>query len=280
MTAPPTLLCLVGTGRCGSTLLLNLLARHPALAWPSGWTNAFPQLPILALSHRLWRLKDPGDFRGWRGFPKPAEPNGALEHYFGDLYVSEDPKELPRSVIDQCKEHFSRVSLYHGCERIIMKVVGFPVRISLFLDMWGQGRFVHVTRGLKPSVSSTLTVSFYSGWGHMEGWQWPGIPGEMFEFHNETEGCEAVGVAMGLWLQRRRIAEQRHLLSSEQYREITYIDLVTSPLENIRTICDWLDIGMSDDYTNALLRAPVERSNDEKWKETLSKQQVAHLDII
>ena len=114
----------------------------------------------------------------------------------------------------------------------------------------------------------------------MEGWQWPGIPGEMFEFHNETEGCEAVGVAMGLWLQRRRIAEQRHLLSSEQYREITYIDLVTSPLENIRTICDWLDISMSDDYTNALLRAPVERSNDEKWKETLSKQQVAHLDIF
>ena len=44
--------------------------------------------------------------------------------------------------------------------------------------LYPDAHFVHITRGLKPTVSSMLRVDFYGGWGKLKDWQrnerrWP-----------------------------------------------------------------------------------------------------------
>ncbi len=55
-------LILFGVGRCGSTLVHQLLAKHPRLAWISGFANYFPEWPWL--NSAAMRVIDlPGDRR-------------------------------------------------------------------------------------------------------------------------------------------------------------------------------------------------------------------------
>lgn len=280
MSIPPPFVCLVGTGRCGSTLLYNLLARHRSFAWPSGFSNAFPRAPWVALTHRFWRLKDPKDFRGWRGFPKPAEPNHLIQLVLGGQYQVEDPSLLSEQTIITLREHFDSVKKYHGADCIILKVVGFPVRIDLFSLMWSGGKFVHIERDLKPSVSSTLNVDFYSGWGTLDRWEWTPVPAELKAFHESVDECEAVGVAIGLWLQRRRIEDQLGRLDSENVMVIHYADLVSGHSQTMEILLRWLGLPFEEAYARLLGRASVEEKADEKWKQYLSRDQIDNLDAF
>ena len=60
---------IVGTGRCGSTILYQLLSNHPQLGWISSWVDAFPMLPWLTVLNRFYQLPGGNRFRQRRFFP-------------------------------------------------------------------------------------------------------------------------------------------------------------------------------------------------------------------
>ena len=73
---------LVGTGRCGSTILYSLLSMHRDLAWIPSWVARYPDRPWLAAANRLWSVPGLDGFRETKGFPKPVEPYGLYEGRF------------------------------------------------------------------------------------------------------------------------------------------------------------------------------------------------------
>ena len=54
MSPPP--IFVVGTGRCGSTIVYSMLAMHPELAWIPSWMNVLPTMPIVSAINRLWGI--------------------------------------------------------------------------------------------------------------------------------------------------------------------------------------------------------------------------------
>ncbi|MEJ7803733.1 MAG: sulfotransferase, partial [Candidatus Limnocylindria bacterium] len=62
-------LIIVGTGRCGSTMLHRLLARHEQVGCLSTWNETFPSQTWLSASSNLYRSPLPHRLKEWKGFP-------------------------------------------------------------------------------------------------------------------------------------------------------------------------------------------------------------------
>lgn len=64
----------IGTGRCGSTTLMDLIAYHPAFAWPSQYTARLPGLKRAAMFSKMVDLPVIGSRLKFKRFtPKHAE---------------------------------------------------------------------------------------------------------------------------------------------------------------------------------------------------------------
>ena len=159
---------MVGTGRCGSTIVYSVLAMHPNLAWIASWVSAFPRLPALSLANRLWDV--PGIDRHLEGrfFPKPVEPNKTFEHVIANYYTEQLNDEIVEEARAKLVPLLARIQHFHGKPRFLGKLVGRPVKIDLLARLYPDAHFVHITRDLKPTVSSMLRVDFYGGWGKLK----------------------------------------------------------------------------------------------------------------
>ena len=73
---------MVGTGRCGSTMLHRLLARHDEIGWLSTFNEVCPTQPCLSRFSNLyrWRALNLG-VRHLKAFPKPFECYRFWEHF-------------------------------------------------------------------------------------------------------------------------------------------------------------------------------------------------------
>src|SRR5215510_3194350 len=156
---------LVGTGRCGSTIVYSCMAMHPAFSWIPSWLTEAPGFPILAAGNRLWDLWGMDRFRETRFFPKPVEPNPVFEHWTKSFRREDIPEEVINESRATIPPLVSRLQRWHGNPRFLTKMVGRPVKIELLASLFPGARFVHITRALKPTTSSLLLVEFYRGGG-------------------------------------------------------------------------------------------------------------------
>ena len=46
----------IGTGRCGSTIVFEALALHEKLGWFSNYNDRFPNLEFVSLAPRIYNL--------------------------------------------------------------------------------------------------------------------------------------------------------------------------------------------------------------------------------
>src|SRR5688572_8637320 len=82
MTSLDRPIIIMGTGRCGSTMLHRILALHPDVGWTSTFNEVLPRQPWLSAFSNLYRAS-------WLGhrvkhltcFPKPFEAYKFWEAY-------------------------------------------------------------------------------------------------------------------------------------------------------------------------------------------------------
>src|SRR5688572_3870546 len=113
----------VGTGRCGSTMLHRLLALHPDLGWTSTFNEVFPTQTWLSvfcnrsqcrwLSHRIKHLTC---------FPKPFEAYRFWEPYLPEFSRRHKPltaANVPADRIDRVRNTVARLLHWQNKTRLL-----------------------------------------------------------------------------------------------------------------------------------------------------------------
>src|SRR5215211_3537507 len=93
---------IVGTGRCGSTLLHRVVARHEDLGWLSPYNEVFPTQHWLSVFSNLYRWY-PGSLKQkhLRFFPSPIEAYVFWSNYLqvlADEIGRKSPTMFPRKL--------------------------------------------------------------------------------------------------------------------------------------------------------------------------------------
>lgn len=270
---------IVGSGRCGSTVFHQLLARHPQVMWQSGFCDRYPTKPawnrraVTAMDNPLLRRISggriqPGEcYRFWDkhayGFSEPCR----------DL-VRSDVTVRVRKQVRQALEPM----LTPKRSRLLVKITGWP-RIGFLNEIFEDAKFIHIIRDGRAVANSLLHVSFWRGWMGPQSWR-AGLLSSEDQAAWEAYDRSFTALAGLEWrIQMRAIEAARQALDPKHFFEVKYEALCDEPMETYRSVLDFAELPGSAEFEQHIKAAHL-RSTSSRWREDLTVGQQAILDDL
>lgn len=267
-----------GTGRCGSTLLQEILSYHPEVAWLSEYAGRNPNNPQIN-RFLLSLLSIPLVGRLLRRHRPPTECYDFWEHYipgfrrsFRDLREDDllESHKAICSALDQTRTRQRRIML--------LKITGWP-RLGLLHSLLPDSLFVHVIRDGRAVAASTLKVPFWRGWGGPTQWRWGRLPKDYdIEWHRWNKSYLALaGIQWKILMDAAEQAVQT--VPEEKVLTIRYEDLCKDTDETLQPIMRTVGIAQRT-ISNLNPNINIHNANY-KWKDEFSgRQQDILLDVL
>lgn len=204
----PPMPFIVGTGRCGSTLLRLMLDSHPELAIPDE-THFIPRLARLAGQganlHQLFEALH-GDSR-WASWGIAAE----------QLIARATAQNAP-TFLSLLRAFYECYASRFGKSRYGDKTPPYIYEIPLVRQLFPEARFVHLVRDGR-DVALSMRESAW--WG--------------------PKTC----VETAAWWANTILTARAHGLGAPDYLEIRYEDLVLQTESTLRRVCDFIELPWS-----------------------------------
>jgi hypothetical protein len=253
---------------------------HRDLAWIPSWVARYPDRPWLAAANRLWSVPGLDGFRETKGFPKPVEPYGLYDGRFPGYFDEHADAGAIEEANQKLLPPLRGIQRWHGRPRLMLKMVGRPVKIELFERLSRGATFVHIVRDLKPTVASLLKVDFFERTGRIDDWSWGDIPASYREFLEESDNAPEAVAAVQYSLNRMELARQMSAIPADRRMVIEYSGVVADPVERVREIARMADLPLYGGFERQLAKRRVYGGADRKWEKQLSAQQIARLDAF
>jgi hypothetical protein len=262
--APPRYLFVLGTGRCGSTLLAEILAAHPDL----GWISALPD-PLGRVARAL-RLE-----------PRPSEAYALLRQEvspmlvdpFRDLTAADAAPWLERRL----RAFFDRRAQSSGRTVFMHKFTGWP-RARLLAAVFPEAKFDHVYRDGRSVANSYVQVRFWQGYRGAPGWTFGDLSDE------ERREWEATNYAWpylaGLEWKRLMAAFEasREEIGPDRWLDLRYEDLVARPAEETTAVLRFAGLDRWSGLERRLDALRVSEGRTDAYRDELRPEDVTMLE--
>lgn len=254
----------VGTGRCGSTLMHELLTRHPSVGFVSNLDDKLPRLNLAGRwNNALFRRVPPRDPRlvpyrdslgifergrlrlapseGWKVLDRQISP--IMSRPFRDLSAEDATPWLA----ERTKSFFENRRRAQRTPAFAHHLTGWP-RAGFFRAVFPQARFVHVIRDGRAVANSWLQMGWWRGYGGP--WQWHlGPLPEAYEREWEDSGRSFPLLAgLGWMILMDAFDAASQLVSPDRWMELRYEDLLVRPQEVTRRVLDFVHLRWDDTF--------------------------------
>lgn len=267
--------CIVGTGRCGSTLLRNLINLHPDVF-------VFKETHWIPKMHELFGT----------GYGNPNDLlNIMLRTYFvtGDLVTQIDFERLksrlaPYELITV--QNFCNVVGSFCAEEENKKFWGdktpdYGPYMKLIQQLWPQCKFIHLIRH---GIDVSLSMSSHPGFRWMASageYNW--VPASFNKYYTAVDVKEMpLSKYTELWYQRfLRIRNEASQLLEGSYREYYVENLENDPMTFLKSIANYVDIKINDDWIErAIPLIDAKRLNQRKAQRNEIKLTVKQRELL
>ena len=248
----------IGTGRSGTTIISEIIHRHPDLAYPSNYQNKFPSHPKVNLirllfDNPLWRI-----FGSKKQLNKLSSLNSYIfkadENYSMWAYLTGDTIDFSRGFlteesiseerVDFIRSYFNKMVIFQNKNRLSFKITG-PSRISFLLKIFPDAIFINLKRKLLPTISSFVKVNFWQSRGAIQLW-WTGV-------YDKKEKEWAIQNSDNPYLltafQLKKILQITELELNKyqpKYLDIHYEDFVNNPAKQLQDIINFTNLSFID----------------------------------
>jgi len=272
---------IIGTGRCGTTLMFNLLHVHPELGWPSQhmvqrfydrydrWQGRLSRLPIIGrfAQHRkrhrsfhepydLWRQFDPG-------FNRPCR----------DLRAEDVTSTTRNGMLSAVEEQLIDMDK----KRFITKYTGWS-RIQYVDNIFPDALYLHVIRDGRAVAASLLTQSWWHGWQGPNQWRWGALSPEHKTIWQSSE--QSFFVLAGLqWKILMENIREAGMTIGNRYREVRYEDIIANPESVFSSLLEWGDL-VSDPFFLSHIRNAVYHNANEKWRTQIHQSEIERFETL
>jgi omega-hydroxy-beta-dihydromenaquinone-9 sulfotransferase len=266
------LLFLVGTGRCGSTLVANLIAARSGVGFVSRLDNLSAPIWIGRFNGFLYRQLPPQSMGSPVRFT-PSEGYRAIRREIGSALV--DPvRDLTQAdafpwLVEGLRDFFGKRARAQRSAVFMHKFTGWS-RVGLLQAAFPNASFVHVVRDGRAVANSLLHVSWWRGWRGPERWGFGPLAGE------DTREWEASGrsfpVLAGLeWriLMDSYDAAAR-LVGPQHWMTIRYEDVVTDPTASLGGILAEVGLPLTDEFARRVRRHRITAERVDAFRSDLT----------
>lgn len=282
----------VGAPRSGTTLVFNVFAARPDLAWFSQHLARFPDWPSVTA---LTRLADLG-----RGFRKsidrsdlrrgrlerlrvgPSEAYPVWERYCGERFVYDfmlGAKATPGER-DRVRRLVAKLQRYQGKHRFATKITG-PARIGYLASIFPDAQFVHVIRDGRAVTSSLLRVHFWrDSWRERQVSWSGGVDEEDLDPWRDSDDLPLALTALQWAAIVSAARDEARELAPGHYVELRYEDFVADPhrlLDEVTAACDLPPARQPHEFLDTRVDL---RDMNQGWRRALDGPQRALLEEL
>lgn len=267
---------ILGTGRCGSTILHRILCHHPEAAWLSHLCNKYPAraelnalvmraLDVPGLGAVARRLTYPSEvYRFWDfyapGFSSPCR----------DLFAND---VLP-SAKEAVRRGMSKV-ISPRRNRLLVKLTGWP-RIGFIKEIFPDAKFVVVYRDGRAVATSGFQVPWHNHFQGPQKWMWGELTSEQRErwYRYNKSFLVLPALVWEILMSAQRAANET--IPSSDLHEVRYEDLCADPLKIIRGVAHFASLSWTPSFEETVKGFRLNNQND-KWRQELTEAQQTEL---
>lgn len=272
---------MLGTGRCGSTLLHELLARHPEVGFVTNVDDRVGSSAAGRVQAEVFRRLPAAATRKGRVRLAPSEAYRALEREVSPA-ISEPVRDLVASdavpwLAERFRSFFASRAAAFGAPLFLHKFTGWPR--ARFIDRVFPGsRYVHVVRDGRAVAASWLQTDWWRGHLGPEGWHFGPLPAS-YDKEWEASGRSFVLLAGLAWkLLLDAFDDARAEIGGDRWLEVRYEDFLGDPRARTAEILEFLRLPWSDAFDTGFQAFEFDRGRAGAWRSVLGDEAAAELD--
>jgi hypothetical protein len=273
----------VGTGRCGSSLVREILAHHPSVGFFSNVQDHLRFLPVTGRANgALYRALPYEWTRNRRVRFGPTEGyrllSARVSRVLVDPFRDVTAADVTPWTAQRFAELFRSEAAAQGRPFFLHKFTGWP-RARFIEAVLPGSLFVHVVRDGRAVANSFLQMATWPGY-HRPTWGWGALPAE-YEAEWIDSGRSFVVLAGLEWRALMdAFAEARSEIPDDRWLDVRHEDFVRDPVAVTREIVDF--VGLPDDprFDAALRRYPVKASRLDAFRRDLRPHQLVELERV
>jgi hypothetical protein len=282
MRAEPAFAFVLGTGRCGSTLVHEVLARHPSVGFLSNVEDRLPLPPIAGrFNGDLYRRLPAGVTRKGRLRFAPSEGYRALARSVSPVLATPIRDLLAEDVTPwlerRTRRFFEDRAWVQGHPAFLHKFTGWP-RAGFLARIFPEARFVHVVRDGRAVANSFLQMPWWRGYEGPEGWGWGPLPEPYAQAWDASGRSFALLAGLEWNLLIDAFEEARAGLADDRWCEVRYEDFVARPRDVMERLLRFLNLEWSADFEQGFSRTTFETGRTDAFGADLGIHDVALLD--
>jgi hypothetical protein len=274
---------LIGTGRCGSTLVHQLLARHRDVGFISNLEDRVPGLPAGARrsGNALYRhIPYPASGTAWLRYA-PSEAYRALSREVSPMVTEPSRDLLATDAMPWLADRFrSFFATRAGAQRkpvFLHKFTGWP-RTGFVGEVFPEARFINVVRDGRAVVASGLRTPWWRGHQGPEQWPWGPLP-PAYAAEWEASGRSFVLLAgLGWKLLMDAFAAARDLVPPGQWLDVRFEDVLANPGPRFKEMLDLMGLEGDRTFTRSLSRTQFAVDRQEAFRYELGPAAVELLE--
>jgi omega-hydroxy-beta-dihydromenaquinone-9 sulfotransferase len=274
----------LGTGRCGSTLVEEVLCRHPGVGFVSNlddrcnlpaaagrWNGAvYRRLPAAATQKSRLRY---APSEGYRVLSREVSPMLAAPLH--DLTAADVTPWLE----GRFSTFFHERARAQRTEVFLHKFTGWP-RSGFIKGVLPSARFIHVVRDGRAVANSWLQMPWWRGFEGPDHWQWGPLPADL-EAEWEASGRSFVVLAGLLWqLLIDSFDSARAAIASSDWLEVRSEDVAAKPRQSFVTMLDFCGLSWDAEFERGFERHSFTASGSDAFRRDLDPSDVERLSRI
>jgi omega-hydroxy-beta-dihydromenaquinone-9 sulfotransferase len=283
-TGASRLVFVLGTGRCGSTLVEEVLCRHPSVGFVSNLEDRF-NLPVGAgrWNGPLYRRLPAAVTQKSRLRYAPSEAYRVLSREVSPLLAS-PPRDLLAGDVtpwleSRFRSFFTERARAQSTDTFLHKFTGWP-RSGFIRGVFPSARFIHVVRDGRAVANSWLQMAWWLGYEGPDHWQWGPLPADLAAEWEES-GKSFVVLAGLLWKMLIDAFDlARKEIPAADWLEVRYEDVAASPRTAFAKMLEFCGLPWDAEFERGFERHTFTASRSDAFRRDLASTDVDRLSRI
>jgi len=273
---------IIGTGRCGSSFVHEVIAKHENVGFVSNiednfsilnkygrWNNAFYRSPL-------------GNYtkKGRLRFA-PSEAYNIISKEVSEIYANSD-RDLRESDVTpylsgRFLSFFDKRIKAQNKPVFTHKYTGWS-RIGFFKSMFPDAKFINIVRDGRAVANSWLQMNWWGGYQGPKKWLWRDLTAEEYaqwQDYNYSYPFLA-GIAWKILMEAFHDAEKA--LSTDNYLKLRYEDILQEPETNFKKIADFCSLDWTDEFNKKFNKQKIKPGRSRAFERDLTAAQLSEIE--
>jgi omega-hydroxy-beta-dihydromenaquinone-9 sulfotransferase len=270
----------VGTGRCGSTLVHELLARHEQVGFVTNLDDRFGVRSRRTQVEAYRRLPDRLTEKGRARFA-PSEGYRALERevspLFADSFRDLQARDVTPWLASRFREFFTARAQRQQLPLFLHKFTGWP-RVGFVSAVMPEAKFIHIVRDGRAVANSWLQMPWWRGQLGPESWHFGPLPAHLAKEWEDSERSFVVLAGLAWRLLVDAFDEAARPVPPGQWLELRYEDVLADPATAFRRMTDFLGLPWTPQYAGVITRTRFSATRSDAYIRDLGAVHTAALE--